>query len=68
MPLRKAQVPSVALNVVLAFNMGRDTEGILASPIGQPMATVSSHHPFGIENFRITRTRSSLIASERELH
>ena len=30
----------VAINVVLAFNMGQDTESILASAIGQPMATV----------------------------
>lgn len=31
-----------AINVVLAFCMGNDIEGILASPIGQPMATVSA--------------------------
>ena len=30
-----------AINMVLAFNMGTDLEGILASPIGQPLATVS---------------------------
>jgi amino acid transporter len=29
------------INLVLAFNMGTDTESIVASPIGQPMATVS---------------------------
>ncbi|KIP03794.1 hypothetical protein PHLGIDRAFT_495706 [Phlebiopsis gigantea 11061_1 CR5-6] len=29
-----------AINMVLAFNMGQDTESILASPIGQPMAAI----------------------------
>ena len=29
------------INVVLAFNMGQDIDGILNSSIGQPMATVS---------------------------
>ena len=31
----------IGLNVVLAFCMGTDTQSILSSPIGQPMATVS---------------------------
>ncbi|TDL24693.1 amino acid transporter [Rickenella mellea] len=29
-----------AINMALAFNMGNDLEGILASPIGQPLATI----------------------------
>jgi hypothetical protein len=29
------------IDIVLTFNMGTDKESILASPIGQPMATVS---------------------------
>lgn len=27
--------------MALVFNMGKDLEGILSSPIGQPLATVS---------------------------
>ncbi|KAG6861937.1 hypothetical protein C0995_009887 [Termitomyces sp. Mi166 len=30
----------VAINVALAFSMGHDLEGIIDSPIGQPMATI----------------------------
>lgn len=30
----------VVLNIVIAFHMGPDVAGILASPIGQPVATV----------------------------
>ncbi|KAI5114700.1 hypothetical protein M0805_001729, partial [Coniferiporia weirii] len=29
-----------AINMVLAFNMGTDIDGILSSPIGQPLATI----------------------------
>lgn len=29
-----------AINVALAFNMGKDMESIVSNPIGQPMATV----------------------------
>ena len=32
------------INVVIAFYMGTDLEGIMANPIGQPMATVSRDH------------------------
>ena len=31
----------LALNIVLAFTMGKDLENILSNPIGQPLATVS---------------------------
>jgi hypothetical protein len=30
----------IALNVVLAFNMGSDTQAVMDSDIGQPIATV----------------------------
>uniref|UniRef100_A0A0W0FUX8 Putative APC amino acid permease n=1 Tax=Moniliophthora roreri TaxID=221103 RepID=A0A0W0FUX8_MONRR len=29
-----------AINIALAFSMGSDTEGIIDSPVGQPMATI----------------------------
>ena len=31
----------IGVNFALAFNMGTDIEGIMDSPIGQPMAAVS---------------------------
>ena len=38
--LIKHEIPT-AINIVIAFSMGTDIENIMASPIGQPMATVS---------------------------
>ncbi|KAH9836813.1 amino acid/polyamine transporter I [Rhodofomes roseus] len=35
-----AGVMGWAINVVLAFNMGKDIDGLLDSPIGQPMAAI----------------------------
>lgn len=40
---------STALNLVIAFFMGNDIEGIMASPIGQPMAAVCMTIPY--ENY-----------------
>ena len=31
---------TAAINIALAFNMGKDMESIVSNPIGQPMATV----------------------------
>lgn len=52
-----------AINVAIAFNMGSDIEGILASPIGQPMATVCLrplvHSPLSQFFYRCSSTASA---------
>ena len=45
----------------LAFNMGTDTQTIMASPIGQPMATVSVRYQSPV--LRLRRTGQILFNS-----
>jgi hypothetical protein len=44
--LLKTVCYNIGLNVVLAFCLGTDTQNILNSPIGQPMATVRAARIF----------------------
>ena len=41
----------IAINVVLAFNMGQDINAILNSSVGQPMAAVSGIYDFDSIDF-----------------
>ncbi|KAI0684182.1 APC amino acid permease [Cytidiella melzeri] len=63
------------INVVIAFNMGQDIESIMASPIGQPMATIF-FNSFGTKStlaiwsvvvaVQFTMATSALVSTSRQ--